>query len=48
MWNSVDELLEKFNMSVNEELAQVGPRKLRIEKVEDNKDNSKQAIEQLT
>jgi hypothetical protein len=30
MWNSGDELLEQFSMSVNEELAQAGPSKLRI------------------
>jgi hypothetical protein len=41
MWNFVDEFLEKFNMQVNEEISQVGPNKLRIAEVEENKYSSK-------
>jgi uncharacterized protein Yka (UPF0111/DUF47 family) len=47
MWNYVDELLEQFKIPVMDEITQVGPIKLRITKVEDKIDNSKQAIEKL-
>jgi hypothetical protein len=47
MWNFIDEILEKFSMSVNEELSQAGPRKLRIIEVDHNRDSSKQSIEQI-
>jgi hypothetical protein len=48
MWNSANGLLGQFSMPVNEELSQVGPRKLRIKKVDDNREKIKEVIVHIT